>query len=274
MVAGVFNPEGDGAKRLANRCSKRLKITKMDVTKSEDVERVMGEIRSTGKPLWAVVNNAGIGFGAFFDWGNDIDLYKRLFDVNLFGVIRVAKAAVPLLRVSSGRIVNVASVAGRISAPTMAHYNMAKHSVRVFSDTIRREFSLTGDAIKVVTIEPTFYKTEIINEEAMKRTFETAFNESPAEIKEAYKAFPAAVWFAKAQRVIAKVARPNLNEVTDAMEGAVTLEEPKLFYRCGGYQDIAIWMVSHLPETIIDYFSNNWVAEKFLSLFVLISNYF
>ena len=85
----------------------------MDVTKQEDVERVVEEIRSNDKPLWAVVNNAGIGFGVFTDWGKDVDEYRRLMDVNLFGVIRVTKNCLPLLKeAGTGRIVNVASVAG------------------------------------------------------------------------------------------------------------------------------------------------------------------
>ena len=84
----------------------------MDVTKKEDVDSVVGEIKQSKLPLWAVVNNAGIGFGAFADWGKDMEAYEKIFNVNLFGVIRVTRACIPLLRKSDGRIVNVASLAG------------------------------------------------------------------------------------------------------------------------------------------------------------------
>lgn len=240
----------------------------MDVTKAEDVETAISAVRASKLPLWAVVNNAGIGFGAFFDWGEDVEVYRKLFDVNLFGVVRVTKAAIPLLRESKGRIVNVASLAGRISAPTMAHYNMAKHSVRVFSDTIRRELNFTGDSVKVVTIEPTFYKTEIIAADSMKRFRDAAFEATSEEIKKAYSAMSPDAWFDKAQVVIDAIARPDVSEVTEAMENAVTLEHPKLFYRCGGYHDVLIWAISHLPEVIIDYFTNNRFGDLMMKIFV------
>ena len=112
---------------------------------------------------------------------------------------------------------------------------------------------MTGTDVKVVVIEPTFYKTEIINAEGMKRYREQAFNESTEEVKSAYKALPIEEWYEKAQQNIDKIARPNVSEVTEAMEKAVTLEEPKLFYRCGGYHDIIIWAVSHMPEVILDF---------------------
>lgn len=268
VFAGVLFPEGEGAQKLARGASKRLKLLKMDVTKADEVEAAISAVRASGLPLWAVVNNAGIGFGAFFDWGEDVEVYRKLFEVNIFGVIRVTKAAMPLLRQSSGRIVNVASLAGRISVPTMVHYNMAKHSVRVFSDTIRREFALTGDAIKVVTIEPTFYRTEIVNAESMKRFRVNAYNSSPEEIKKVYSAVAPDRWFDKAQVVIDTVSRTDLSEVTEAMENAVTLEHPKLFYRCGGYHDVIIWALSHLPEIIFDYFINNRFGHAVLSVYV------
>ena len=85
----------------------------MDVTKQSDVESVLEAIKQTKLPLWAVVNNAGIGFYIPFDLGRDIDEYKRIFEVNLFGVIRVTKNCIPLLRKSQGRIVNVSSLAGK-----------------------------------------------------------------------------------------------------------------------------------------------------------------
>ena len=112
---------------------------------------------------------------------------------------------------------------------------------------------MTGDDVKVVVIEPFFYKTEIINAEAMKRTLDKAFNESLEEIKKTYEALPLEQLFAKGQANIDKIARPNVSEVTEAMEKGVTLEKPKLFYRCGGYKDILLWAISHMPEVIVDF---------------------
>lgn len=113
VYAGVLSPEGQGAKDLRDKCSKRLHVLKMDVTKAEDVQNVVTQIRKSKMHLWAVVNNAGIALGCPFDWGNDVDEYRKTFDVNVLGVVRVTKNCIPLLRESKGRIVNIASVAGK-----------------------------------------------------------------------------------------------------------------------------------------------------------------
>ncbi|OTF80373.1 hypothetical protein BLA29_011629, partial [Euroglyphus maynei] len=113
VYAGVLFPDGDGARQLREKCSQRLKILKMDVTKQDDVKMVVEQIKQTGMPLWAIVNNAGIGMSVPFDWGNDVDVYEKTFNVNVFGLVRVTKYCMPLLRKSNGRIINVASVAGK-----------------------------------------------------------------------------------------------------------------------------------------------------------------
>ena len=112
VYAGVLFPLGDDVQQLQQKCSNRLKIMRMDVTKPEEVNNVVEQIKQSGMPLWALVNNAGIGISVPFDWGNDIDVYRKVFDVNIFGVVRVTKSCMPLLRRSRGRIINVASAAG------------------------------------------------------------------------------------------------------------------------------------------------------------------
>lgn len=84
----------------------------MDVTDPTEVNQVIEQIKQNKIPLWAVVNNAGIGIEAPLEWGRDIEAFEKTFNVNLFGVVRVAKSCLPLLRQSKGRVINVASVAG------------------------------------------------------------------------------------------------------------------------------------------------------------------
>lgn len=62
--------------------------------------------------LWAVVNNAGLNAGAEMMW-TTMDVMKRIFDVNTFGVIRLTKAFLPMLCKDKGRVVTVASAAGK-----------------------------------------------------------------------------------------------------------------------------------------------------------------
>ena len=97
---------------MKEKCTSNLRILKLDVTKQEDAENAAKEIAKSKIPLWSVVNNAGIAVGVPFDWGNDVDEYKKVFEVNVFGMVRVTKQCIPLLRQSRGRIINVSSLAG------------------------------------------------------------------------------------------------------------------------------------------------------------------
>lgn len=271
VFAGVLDVGGTGAKELVDKCSNRIKVTQMDVTKVDDVKRVVSQLQQQKNlQLWAVVNNAGIALGLPFDWGRDVSCYEKTFEVNVFGLVRVTKFCMPLLRASKGRVVNVASVAGRITAPLIGHYCMAKHSVRVFSDVLRRE--LYEDKVKVVTIEPTFYQTPIVNFEQINQTRDRLFEETEPETKAAYSPSKCRSMM-NMEKLVNVVTRSNVNEVVDAMEKAVTLKHPKvflsifciilvkcnflfvfqLFYRCAGYHEVIVWAVSHLPEAILDF---------------------
>lgn len=252
----MLYPEGEGATKLREKCSSSLVIVKLDVTKQEDVEKVVSEIESRSVPLWCLVNNAGIAVNVPVDWGKDVEEYESVFAVNTFGLVRVTKNCLPLLRQTKGRVVNVTSAAGRIAPPEMAHYCMSKHASRVFSDVARRE--LAKQSISLVVVEPTFYQTPISDFEAITRTRERIFAQTPDRIKEAYSTKYEQASRRKAKAALKKLERTNLNEVVDVIEAAVTRCTPKLYYRCCGYGDIlTTWAISHLPEILLD-----WLIER------------
>lgn len=86
--------------------------------------------------LWAVVNNAGVSVpSAPCDWLT-IDDYKSMLDVNLNGVIAVTLSVLPLIKKARGRVVNVASVFGRISVMG-GPYCVSKYGVEAFNDSLR-----------------------------------------------------------------------------------------------------------------------------------------
>ena len=87
--------------------------------------------------LWGVCNNAGIGgAGGPMEWLT-LDDYRRCLDVNLLGLIDVTTVFLPLVKRSRGRVVNMASVMGRISFESMAPYCISKYGVEAFSDSFR-----------------------------------------------------------------------------------------------------------------------------------------
>ena len=99
-----------------------------------------------------LVNNAGYGYRAAVEEGDDAEV-RRLFDVNVFGLIDVTKAALPGMRKHrKGHIINVSSVAGRVALPGVAYYAASKFAVNGLSDGLAKEVAPFG--IKVSIIEP------------------------------------------------------------------------------------------------------------------------
>lgn len=123
-----------------------------DVTDEESVTSAVRQAHSALGPVEILVNNAGFGIPAPVD-AIDADELVGLFDVNVFGVHRVIRAALPdMKRLGRGRIVNVSSAAGRIVTPNLGAYCASKFALEALSDALRMELRPAG--IKVAIVEP------------------------------------------------------------------------------------------------------------------------
>lgn len=118
----------DGVDRLKAGCSDRVVPFLMDVTKDADVEAAAQRIAAAGLGLWALINNAGIASGLPIEL-MPLSALQKTLDVNFFGAMRTTKAMLPFLKKSKGRIINVASVAGRISLPAAVAYCSSKYGI-------------------------------------------------------------------------------------------------------------------------------------------------
>ena len=128
-----------------------------DVTSNESVEAAVGEVLSKAGRIDLLVNNAGVGLVAGAE-ESSLEQAKSLFDVNLFGVIRMTKAVLPAMRKQgAGRIVNISSVMGLIPAPFMALYAASKHAVEGYSESLDHE--VRGSGVRVVLVEPAYTRT-------------------------------------------------------------------------------------------------------------------
>jgi NAD(P)-dependent dehydrogenase (short-subunit alcohol dehydrogenase family) len=106
--------------------------------------------------LDALVANAGYGlFGCFEDL--DPDEIRQQMEVNLFGVMACARAALPALRASRGRLVLVGSIAGRRAAPGSSAYNCSKFALEGWAEALRHELAPFG--VPVVVVEPGLTRT-------------------------------------------------------------------------------------------------------------------
>ncbi|SPM37754.1 NADP-dependent 3-hydroxy acid dehydrogenase YdfG [Mycobacterium rhizamassiliense] len=110
------------------------------------------------RPLRALINNAGIAINAPVET-LALAEWRQQFEVNLFGHIAITQALFPALLASSGTVVNISSVGGKVVLPTYGAYAGSKFALEAVSDALRREVADTG--IKVVVVEPGAVKTEM-----------------------------------------------------------------------------------------------------------------
>lgn len=134
-----------------------VQMIPMDVCDDESVIEAVRFISEREGRIDVVVNNAGIGLaGAVED--TSVEEAKTLFETNFFGVLRVCRAVLPLLRSQGeGLIVNVSSLGGLVTIPFQGFYSASKYALESMSDAMRMELRPFG--IRVVLLEPGDFKT-------------------------------------------------------------------------------------------------------------------
>ena len=133
--------------------------------------------------LWAVVNNAGIAFPGPIEWVT-VEEVKRVVDINLWGMVSLAKAFLPTLKRTKGRVVNVASTSGRVVAPGLATYCMSKFGVEALSDSLRNEVKHFGVTVHI--IEPGMFKSNITSAEKNCQCLERLWKNLGTDVRECY----------------------------------------------------------------------------------------
>jgi NAD(P)-dependent dehydrogenase (short-subunit alcohol dehydrogenase family) len=138
-----------------------LKTIQLDVTDSNSVDNAIKSIMEQSGRIDVLVNNAGYGLvGAFEELG--IEEIKQQYETNLFGVIRMTQAVLPIMRKQkSGIIVNMSSGAGRFGYPNGSAYVSTKFALEGLSESIAYEVEPFG--IKIVLVEPGFVRTNFSN---------------------------------------------------------------------------------------------------------------
>ncbi|CAL4200833.1 unnamed protein product, partial [Meganyctiphanes norvegica] len=154
-----------------------------------------------------------------------------------------------------GRIVNVASVLGRMGTPNCSTYIMTKHAVEGYSDSLRLEMKSWG--VKVCTVEPGNYSsgTKFFTTEGIKHWQELMWDKMSDDVKEDYGPESIQKFFAYFQLSMNLAVR-NIQPVVNSMAEALTQKYPQARY-CP--QDLitraAVTVVQHLPEVVSDNFS-------------------
>ena len=138
-----------------------LKIILLDVNDSESIQNAIRDILYDSRKIDVLINNAGYGmFGPIEDITTE-DV-KLQFETNFFGVIRLIKEIVPIMRKQgNGTIVNISSMVGRFGVPLNAAYVSSKFAIEGLSESISYELAEFG--IKIIVIEPGVVQTNFFN---------------------------------------------------------------------------------------------------------------
>ena len=164
----------------------------LDVTDTESVARAVAEVTSALGPVDVLVNNAGWDeYHPFLD--TDEPFWDRVIDINFKGCLRLTRAIVPgMVERGQGRVVNIASDAGRVGSSLEAVYSGAKGGVIAFTKTLAREVARSGVTANAVCPGPT--ETPLLEQltgadergakviEAMKRAVPMKRLGTPAEV--------------------------------------------------------------------------------------------
>ncbi|HXB61747.1 MAG TPA: oxidoreductase [Acidobacteriaceae bacterium] len=214
------------------------KLLALDVTEEASMLAAVQHVLSQSGRVDVLVNNAGYGaYGALEDV--PLDEARRQFEVNVFGLARMTQLVLPTMRSQkSGTIVNVGSIAGKISMPLSTWYHTTKFALEGLSDCLRMELKPFG--IHVVLIEPGAIATEFggLATEAMEKTSgHTAYAEQTRKILRLFKRF--------------KSAQPP-QVVADAILQAVRAKDPKTRYVMGGGARPLLAMRKLLPDKTFD----------------------
>ncbi len=137
---------------------KNIMAVRIDVTKQEQIDETVRLIKEQGRGLWGLVNNAGVFVQKPIIVATEAD-FQYQFDVNVFGVFRVTKAFAPMIIESKGRIVNISSISGILSAGTAGVYAGSKHALEAMTDSLAEE--LQGLGVHVSAVNPGDFASEL-----------------------------------------------------------------------------------------------------------------
>lgn len=200
----------------------RIKVFRLDVTDETTIASAVADAISTFGRIDVLVNNAGYGLIGLFE-AMSADQVRRQFDTNVLGLMNVTRAVVPHMRTrASGTIVNVASVAGRMSMPLYSLYCSTKWAVEGFTEALSYELASVG--IQVRIIEPGPIRTDFMTRslDVSNQDLTAAYGDFEARVWEAYK-----VEFAEA---------PGAELVAKAIFSAATSQSPwRLRYKPNGW---------------------------------------
>ncbi len=143
---------------LSDLKQKNIIPIELDITNQANIQRAIDSISLKHSRIDILINNAGYGLVSTVEDVSEEEMLCQ-FNINVFGVLRVTKAVIPLMRKNqSGIIINISSFLGKIGLPLLTLYNSSKYAVEGITDSLRYE--LKDFNIRVHSIMPGFFDTK------------------------------------------------------------------------------------------------------------------
>ncbi|XP_025093913.1 retinol dehydrogenase 2-like [Pomacea canaliculata] len=245
-----------GAEKLQAESSSRVTTLVLDISDEKSISAARDFVAARlpeGQGLWGVVNNAAIvGPVCPSEWLSR-DGYQTCLAVNLLGLIDVTRTFLPLVRRARGRVVNTASMSGRIAVGP-SPYCMSKYGVEAFSDCLRREVYRQG--VQVCIIEPGGFKTDLLRQDTLFKSFKMSYDATPADIRQHYPESTVEAFSKMITRASAMASR-KLHLVVDAYVLALTSRFPPTRQLVGSDVRLFYRLLWNLPTPLTD-----WILLK------------
>ena len=224
----------------------RVEPVILDITTDADVEAIANRVARDpeGRPLRALVNNAGIAINAPVET-LPMSEWHAQFDVNFFGHIAMTQALLPALLDSSGTVVNISSVGGRVALATYGAYAGSKFALEAVSDALRRE--LEGSGVHVVVVEPGAVVTDMADR-GIAKADALAAAMTPGQ-RDRYAALVGAV--TAQARTFTRDGVPA-ERAAQIIADAATAKNPRTRYTIGRDAAVLVRLARVLPDRTLD----------------------
>ncbi len=161
VIATMRDPEGRNAENAAEAKALGAHVLELDVTRDESVDAAIATAVDSLGGIDVLINNAGTGV---IGWQETftVEDWKKVFEVNVFGVQRVTRAVIPHMKAKGeGLVIYLSSLLGRVTLPFFGPYNATKFAVEAMAENYRLE--LSGAGIESCVIEPGGYGTSFMS---------------------------------------------------------------------------------------------------------------
>jgi NAD(P)-dependent dehydrogenase (short-subunit alcohol dehydrogenase family) len=220
-----------------------LRVLRLDVTDQESIRSAVDTIIEESGSIYGLVNSAGLGLRGFFEDLSEGEI-RRLFDVNVFGVMAVTRAVLPTMRAARrGRIVIISSAGGRTASMTISAYCASKFALEGFGESLALELAPLG--LHVSLIEPGLVMTA---------HFTVRRGRAKAAVD---PTSPYYAWFVQHEKMVDDILRAHRITPTDvakAVHRALTAKRPRLRYTVGWRAKLLISLRRFLPGELFERF--------------------